>query len=58
VVANASWALGCLLAAVHFAPVAPVFGVLHLAGEGFIVGSLAALEWRARDALATGRREA
>lgn len=58
VAANAAWALGCFVAAVHFAPVATVFGVLHLVGEGLIVGSLAALEWRARDALATGRREA
>ena len=58
VAANAAWALGCLVAAVHFAPVATVFGVLPLAGEGLIVGSLAALEWRARDALGTGRREA
>lgn len=55
VVANASWAMGCLVAAVHFAPVATVFGVIHLVGEGLIVGSLAVLEWRARDALATRR---
>lgn len=50
-VANATWALACLLAAVHYAPTATAFGVAHLAGEGIIVGTLAALEWRARAAL-------
>lgn len=51
VLANAAWAVGCLVAAVHFVPTASVFGVIHLAGEGIIVGTLAALEWRARDTL-------
>lgn len=52
IIANAAWAVGCLVAAVVFAPTATVFGVGHLAGEGVIVGALAWMEWRARKVLA------
>lgn len=53
VIANASWAIACIVAAYHYVPSASAFGVAHLAGEGLIVGSLAALEWRGREGLAT-----
>lgn len=51
VLANAIWAALCLLAAVSLADQASAFGLAHLAGEGVIVGSLAALEWRERERL-------
>lgn len=51
VVANAAWAVLCFIAAVHFSGTASAFGLAHLAGEGVIVGGLAALEWRARGRL-------
>lgn len=49
--ANATWAALCIVAAVHFAGTASVFGMAQLVGEGLLVGGLAALEWRARDRL-------
>lgn len=52
-IANATWAIACIAAAYHYAPIASAFGVAHLAGEGVIVGSLAALEWRSRERLTT-----
>lgn len=55
VLANTTWAIGCFAAAYHFAPTATLFGILHLAGEGLIVGTLAVLEWRARTELARAR---
>jgi hypothetical protein len=55
VVANATWALVCLLAVYQYASVASVFGVASLAGEGVFVGALAVVEWRARDRLVNGR---
>ncbi len=51
VLANAVWALVCMLAVYHYAHVATVFGVASVAGEGLFVGTLAALEWRARERL-------
>jgi hypothetical protein len=55
VMANASWALVCMLAAYLYASVATVLGVASLAGEGVFVGTLAVLEWRARERLVIGR---
>ena len=51
VIANAAWAVLCIVAAVHFAGTASAFGLAQLAGEGLLVGGLAALEWRARERL-------
>ncbi|MES3034860.1 MAG: hypothetical protein V4813_12750 [Gemmatimonadota bacterium] len=55
VIANATWALGCLLAAHRFRGLASPVGVAQLATEGLLVGGLAALEWRLRAQL-TARR--
>lgn len=52
--ANAAWALACAALAVRFAGTASALGLAHLVGEGAFVGGLAALEWRARRALAAG----
>jgi hypothetical protein len=51
VVANATWAGLCGLAAVRFAGPASAFGLAHLVGEGLFVGGLAGLEWRQRTRL-------
>lgn len=51
VVANGLWAVLCLVTAVRLASTASVFGLAQLVGEGLYVGGLAALEWRAREAL-------
>ena len=48
VAANATWAALCALAAVSLADTISVFGLAHFVGEGAFVGTLAALEWRAR----------
>ena len=53
VVANATWAVLCGIAAVRLAGVASAFGMVHLIGEGLFVGGLAALEWRHRAELLT-----
>lgn len=53
VVANATWAVLCGIAAVRLADVASAFGMVHLIGEGLFVGGLAALEWRHRAELLT-----
>jgi hypothetical protein len=53
VVANATWAALCGLAAVRLAGTASAFGLAHLVGEGLFVGGLAALEWRRRERLLT-----
>lgn len=53
VVANATWAGLCWLAVARYAETASVFGLMHLAGEGMLVGGLAALEWRERERLET-----
>jgi hypothetical protein len=55
VVANATWAVLCGIAAVRLAGVASGFGLAHLIGEGLFVGGLAALEWRRRAELVTAR---
>ena len=55
VLANSIWAVLCMLAAVSLVDRASVFGLAHLAGEGFFVGSLAALEWRERERLQHAR---
>lgn len=47
VVANATWAGLCGLAAVLLAATASAFGLAHLVGEGLFVGGLARLEWKA-----------
>jgi hypothetical protein len=44
-----------MLAAYLYASVATVLGVASLAGEGVFVGTLAVLEWRARERLVIGR---
>jgi hypothetical protein len=49
--ANATWALLCGLAAVHFASTASAFGLAHLVGEALFVGGLAGLEWTQREHL-------
>jgi hypothetical protein len=51
VVANATWAGLCALAAVRLAGTASAFGLAHLVGEGLFVGGLAGLEWRHRERL-------
>lgn len=51
VLANGAWALGCFVAAYHFAYTASVFGLAHLVGEGLIVGTLAVIEWKRRASL-------
>ena len=51
VVANAAWAAACGLAAASLADTLSVFGLAHFVGEGTFVGTLAALEWRARERL-------
>lgn len=48
VAANAAWAVLCALAAIRFWGTASAFGLAHLAGEGLLVGGLAAVEWRVR----------
>jgi hypothetical protein len=53
VVANATWAALCGLAAVRLAGTASAFGLAHLVGEGLFVGGLAVLEWRRRERLLT-----
>ena len=45
VVANATWAGVCVVAAVLLAGTASAFGLAHLVGEGLFVGGLAWLEW-------------
>lgn len=52
-IANVAWAIACIVAAIHYAPIASAFGVATLAGEGLLVGSLAAFEWRGRAGLVT-----
>ena len=51
VVANATWAVLCGLAAARLAGTASGFGLAHLVGEGLFVGALAALEWSQREQL-------
>ena len=51
VVANATWAVLCVLAAVLLAGQASAFGMAQLVGEGLFVGGLAALEWSQRERL-------
>jgi hypothetical protein len=51
VVANATWAALCGLTAVIVARYASGFGIGHLVGECLVVGGLARLEWRYREAL-------
>jgi hypothetical protein len=53
VVANATWAAVCLIAATWFAGTATVFGLAHLVGEGVWVGGLAAVEWQQREQLSS-----
>ena len=53
VMANATWAGLCALAAVLLAGTASAFGLAHLVGEGVFVGGLAALEWSQRERLLT-----
>ena len=55
VLANATWAIGCLVLTRRFAATASGFGLAHLVGEGLIVGGLAALEWRVRAQLSVTR---
>lgn len=51
VIANASWAGLCGIAAVVAATSASAFGVAHLVFEGLYVGGLAVLEWSNREVL-------
>jgi uncharacterized membrane protein YhaH (DUF805 family) len=53
VIANATWAVLCLVAAMLVAGTATVFGLAHLVGEGVWVGGLAALEWQRREQLSS-----
>lgn len=54
VYANAAWVPVCLGLAANFWGQATVFGLVHLIGEAFFVGGLAALEWSQRHQLAGG----
>lgn len=51
VVANATWAGLCGIAAVLLAGTASAFGLAHFIGEGLFVGGLAGLEWKQRERL-------
>ena len=51
VVANATWAGLCGLAAMYFAGTASGLGLAQFLVEGLFVGGLAAAEWRARRVL-------
>jgi hypothetical protein len=51
VVANATWAALCALAAMILAGTASAFGLAHFTGEGLFVGGLASLEWSQRERL-------
>ncbi|PAP79813.1 hypothetical protein B1759_10970 [Rubrivirga sp. SAORIC476] len=51
VVANAAWAVVCLALVWAYAGRGGGLGLLHLGAEAAVVGGLAALEWRHRDAL-------
>ncbi len=51
-VANGVWSLLCIVAAAAFVGRASVYGLLHMAGEALVVGTLALLEWRNRERLA------
>jgi hypothetical protein len=48
VIANSIWVINCLRLTFHYADSASLFGVFHLVGEAFFVGTLAYLEckWR------------
>lgn len=52
--ANAAWVPVCLALAMTYWHRASWFGIAHLVGEAIFVGSLAAMEWRARHRLAAG----
>ena len=51
VIANATWAGLCGLAAVQFAGTALGIGLAQLLRDGMFVGGFAAAEWRARRVL-------
>jgi hypothetical protein len=53
VAANAAWAATCVGLVLAFAGTGGVLGLLHLGAEAGVVGGLAALEWRHREALRT-----
>jgi hypothetical protein len=55
VVANSLWVINCLRLAFHYADSASLFGLFHLVGEAFFVGTLAYLEWKWRGRLAKKR---
>lgn len=52
-IANGAWSMACIGIAMTAAGTATAFGMAHLLGEGAFVGTLALLEWRWRDRLAT-----
>ena len=51
VVANAAWAVFCVVVAFNVVGSASVFGLAQLIGESLFVGGLAMLEWRYRELL-------
>ncbi len=51
VVANATWAALCVIAAILMADQASLLGMTHLLAEGVFVGGLAAVEWSYRGQL-------
>lgn len=53
VVANLTWAIGCMILAFTNGESVSLFGLAHLVGEGLFVGCLACLEWRWRELLRT-----
>jgi hypothetical protein len=53
VFANLAWAVFCLVCGVRFLDSASPFGLVHLIGEGLLVGGLACLEWTQRHQLVT-----
>ena len=53
VIANLSWTLACTVFFFLYGQDATAFGIVHLLGEGFFVGCLAAFEWKWREHLTT-----
>jgi hypothetical protein len=47
-VGNMVWGVACLCFAAYFMGTASILGMVHLVGEGIIVGGMGCLEWRWR----------
>ena len=53
ITANSLWVIHCLVQVMYWWEGISIWGILHLGGEGIIVGTLAFLEWRWRHLLWT-----